>query len=48
MSIKPYPVNVYRKDEWISVNTDELLPGDLVSISELRKCSKLIFEFYLT
>ncbi|PKC13426.1 hypothetical protein RhiirA5_459417 [Rhizophagus irregularis] len=32
MSIKPYPIYVRRKGRWVTVNSDELLPGDLVSI----------------
>ncbi|RKO87775.1 E1-E2 ATPase-domain-containing protein, partial [Blyttiomyces helicus] len=32
MSIKPYPINVYRLEKWSIIQTDELLPGDIVSI----------------
>lgn len=32
MSIKPYGIMVRREKQWIEVQTDELLPGDLVSI----------------
>ncbi|KAJ3131259.1 hypothetical protein HK100_006575 [Physocladia obscura] len=32
MSIKPYPIKVYRKKIWIQIQTDELLPGDICSI----------------
>ncbi|RHZ71892.1 hypothetical protein Glove_251g27 [Diversispora epigaea] len=32
MSIKAFPINVRRNNRWISINSDELLPGDLVSI----------------
>ncbi|TPX66718.1 hypothetical protein SpCBS45565_g04261 [Spizellomyces sp. 'palustris'] len=32
MSIKPYAINVYRSKRWSTVQTDELLPGDIVSI----------------
>ncbi|GAA5847692.1 hypothetical protein JCM5353_002617 [Sporobolomyces roseus] len=32
MSIKPYGIMVRREKSWIEVQTDELLPGDLVSI----------------
>lgn len=32
MSIKPYDINVYRKKTWSIIQTDELLPGDIVSV----------------
>ncbi|KAJ2993374.1 hypothetical protein HDV02_002451 [Globomyces sp. JEL0801] len=32
MSIAPYAINVYRSKQWISVQTDQLLPGDLCSV----------------
>lgn len=32
MSIKPYPINVYRTNKWSVIQTDELLPGDIVSV----------------
>ncbi|KAJ3038828.1 hypothetical protein HDV00_000316 [Rhizophlyctis rosea] len=32
MSIKPYPISVYREGAWSSVQTDALVPGDIVSI----------------
>lgn len=34
MSIKPYAIMTRRENEWIAIQTDELLPGDLVSIGE--------------
>jgi cation-transporting ATPase 13A1 len=34
MSLKPYGINVYREGKWTEIHTDELLPGDLVSIGE--------------
>lgn len=34
MSIKPYNILTRRENEWIEIQTDELLPGDLVSISK--------------
>lgn len=39
MSIKPYAVNVRREGKWQEVQTDELLPGDLVSIGKCLLCS---------
>ncbi|KAL8291698.1 hypothetical protein RQP46_001956 [Phenoliferia psychrophenolica] len=32
MSIKPYAILTRRENAWIEIQTDELLPGDLVSI----------------
>ncbi|KAI9105844.1 hypothetical protein DFS34DRAFT_31509 [Phlyctochytrium arcticum] len=32
MSIEPYPMQVYRNKTWSSIQTDALLPGDIVSI----------------
>lgn len=32
MSIKPYAIMTRRESKWIEVQTDELLPGDVVSI----------------
>ena len=34
MSIEPYPVQCYRDGKWVKVQTDELLPEDVVSIGE--------------
>jgi hypothetical protein len=36
MSIKPYPIYVRRKGRWMTVNSDELLPGDLASIGYIH------------
>lgn len=32
MSIAPYPIYVYRNAEWIQIQTEDLLPGDICSI----------------
>ncbi|KAG6821813.1 hypothetical protein H0H92_000708, partial [Tricholoma furcatifolium] len=32
MSVAPYPINVYRNGKWSIIQTDTLLPGDLVSV----------------
>ncbi|ESO92805.1 hypothetical protein LOTGIDRAFT_162282 [Lottia gigantea] len=32
MGIKPYLIQVYRNKRWIKIMTDELVPGDIVSI----------------
>jgi len=33
MSVVPYPIQCYRDSKWIEIQTDKLLPGDIVSIS---------------
>lgn len=33
MSIKPYAIQVYRENKWTEIQTDDLLPGDMVSVS---------------
>lgn len=32
MGIKPYPIYVFRNKKWAEIQTDHLLPGDVVSI----------------
>jgi cation-transporting ATPase 13A1 len=32
MSIPPYPIQVYRNKKWSCIQTEDLVPGDLVSI----------------
>ncbi|XBW37871.1 hypothetical protein QEN19_003446 [Hanseniaspora menglaensis] len=32
MGIKPFAVNVYRDNKWVELQSDELLPNDIVSI----------------
>lgn len=39
MSITPYPVNAYRLQKWTQVQSDELFPGDLVSIGRSKENS---------
>ncbi|CAG8543740.1 13391_t:CDS:10, partial [Ambispora leptoticha] len=39
MSIKPYNIHVRRNRHWITINTEELLPGDLVSIVRSKEDS---------
>ncbi|GAA5938227.1 hypothetical protein JCM1841_000925 [Sporobolomyces salmonicolor] len=39
MSIKPYAIMVRRENKWIEVQTDELLPGDVVSIVRTKEDS---------
>ncbi|EGP83921.1 uncharacterized protein MYCGRDRAFT_101482 [Zymoseptoria tritici IPO323] len=39
MSIKPYELWVYRQKKWIQVLSDQLLPGDLVSVNRTKEDS---------
>ncbi|GAA5979114.1 hypothetical protein JCM10908_002809 [Rhodotorula pacifica] len=39
MSIKPYDILVRRENKWIEIQTDELLPGDLVSVVRTKEDS---------
>ncbi|EIN09183.1 hypothetical protein PUNSTDRAFT_113664 [Punctularia strigosozonata HHB-11173 SS5] len=39
MSITPFPIQRLRNAQWTVVQTDELLPGDVVSIVRLRTVS---------
>jgi len=32
MSVAPYPIQCYRDSKWIKVQTNKLLPGDVVSV----------------
>jgi len=32
MSITPFPIHCYRDSKWVEIQTDKLLPGDVVSI----------------
>lgn len=41
MGIKPYPVYTYRCGEWKEVQSDELFPGDLVSVIRTKEDSGL-------
>lgn len=49
MSIKPYDVWVYRLGRWIEMQSDKLLPGDLVSVGRTKEdsgvaCDMLLIE----
>jgi cation-transporting ATPase 13A1 len=35
MSVEPYPIKVLRGSAWVILQTNELLPGDVVSVGEL-------------
>ncbi|KZT06595.1 endoplasmic reticulum Ca-transporting P-type ATPase [Laetiporus sulphureus 93-53] len=32
MSVAPYPISCMRDDKWVTIQSDELLPGDIVSV----------------
>ena len=36
MSIKPYSIWVYRAQKWVEIQSDTLLPGDLVSVGRTK------------
>ncbi|OAX38565.1 hypothetical protein K503DRAFT_151206 [Rhizopogon vinicolor AM-OR11-026] len=33
MAVAPYPIQCYRQSKWITIQSDELLPGDVVSVA---------------
>jgi hypothetical protein len=35
MSVVPFPIQVLRDSKWSTIQSDELMPGDMVSIGEL-------------
>lgn len=47
MSIKPYPITVFRQGAWTEIQTDDLLPGDLVSIVRSKEESGLPCDLVL-
>lgn len=47
MSIKPYDIWVFRLGKWIEVQTDKLLPGDLVSASRTKEESGVACDMLL-
>eukprot|EP00039_Didymoeca_costata_P012204 m.175013 g.175013 ORF g.175013 m.175013 type:complete len:1509 (+) comp15415_c0_seq4:169-4695(+) len=36
MSSKPYDIHVYRNKDWIKISTEELLPGDIISLKRIH------------
>lgn len=34
MAVAPYPIQCYRESKWITIQSDELLPGDIVSVGQ--------------
>ncbi|ODQ77821.1 hypothetical protein BABINDRAFT_163208 [Babjeviella inositovora NRRL Y-12698] len=47
MGIKPYAIWVYRDAKWVELQTDELLPGDLVSVARTKEGSALPCDLLL-
>ncbi|KAK5652858.1 hypothetical protein OQA88_9524 [Cercophora sp. LCS_1] len=47
MSIKPYDIYVYRLGKWTEVQSDKLLPGDLVSVSRTKEDSGVACDMVL-
>ncbi|ODV96459.1 hypothetical protein PACTADRAFT_33629 [Pachysolen tannophilus NRRL Y-2460] len=47
MGIKPYDMYVYRDSQWFQISSDELLPGDLVSITRTKEESALPCDLLL-
>ncbi|KAK4121526.1 hypothetical protein N657DRAFT_108639 [Parathielavia appendiculata] len=49
MSIKPYDIYVFRQGKWTEIQSDKLLPGDLVSVTRTKEdggvaCDMLLVE----
>ncbi|VUC29586.1 unnamed protein product [Clonostachys rosea] len=47
MGIKPYDLWVFRLGKWIEVQSDKLLPGDLVSVSRTKEDSGVACDMLL-
>lgn len=47
MGIKPYPINVYRNGAWENLMTEDLLPGDIVSITRTNEESAIPCDLLL-
>lgn len=47
MGIKPYPIYTYRDAKWQELQTDELLPGDLVSVTRTNEESAIPCDLLL-
>lgn len=48
MSIKPYTINVHRLNKWIELQTNELFPGDVISIMRTKEESGVPCDVLLT
>ncbi|KJZ78669.1 hypothetical protein HIM_02060 [Hirsutella minnesotensis 3608] len=47
MSIKPYDIWVFRLGKWTEIQTDALLPGDLVSVARTKEDSGVACDMLL-
>ncbi|RCI12798.1 hypothetical protein L249_0728 [Ophiocordyceps polyrhachis-furcata BCC 54312] len=47
MSIKPYDIWVFRLDKWTELQTDNLLPGDVVSVGRTKEDSGVACDMLL-
>lgn len=47
MGIKPFPINVFRDGKWVLLQTNELLPMDLVSVTRSAEDSALPCDLIL-
>lgn len=47
MSIKPYDIFVYRTNKWEEIQSDKLLPGDLVSVGRTKEDSGVACDMIL-
>ncbi|KAH8882959.1 hypothetical protein GQ53DRAFT_847280 [Thozetella sp. PMI_491] len=47
MSIKPYDIFVFRLGKWTEVQSDQLLPGDLVSVGRTKEDSGVACDMLL-
>lgn len=47
MGVAPYAINVFRNNQWEEIQTDELLPGDLVSVTRSKEESGLPCDLIL-
>lgn len=47
MSIKPYNIWVFRGNKWVETESDELLPGDLVSVGRTKEDSGVACDMIL-
>ncbi|GAB1318426.1 putative cation-transporting ATPase 1 [Madurella fahalii] len=47
MSIKPYDMYVFRLGKWTEIQSDKLLPGDLVSVSRTKEDSGVACDMLL-
>lgn len=47
MGIKPYPIHTFRDGKWIKIETNHLLPGDLVSLTRTSEESAIPCDLLL-